>query len=636
MTHYSKYISLIKIQDGNTVADNISKTVAELTSKYIQHFNFQQNKTGLLLGNVQSGKTGHMLGILASAADHDFEMFLVLTSDNTYLQQQTLTRALRSLDSMCVCGETDDIKFKTNEMRKPVVIVIKKNTNVLETWKNNLISSKFLNGRSIFIIDDESDAASLNTKINQDDISPVNRKITEIRKLANSSYYLQVTATPQSLFLQSIDTLYRPEFVYYFKPGKGYLGGDFFYNTSEPYGDRTIPRAISITKEEELQELLEEESCMPEGMSKALASFLISTAHLFIKDDKKSSNFLIHPSVKIADHERIVEKLSNALNDFLEGVRDDDVFKKFLNDAWVDLQQTKTDLLDFNKCYEFISEKLSSCEINLIPMNSQSNNKADLNHGINIIVGGNAVGRGVTFPNLITTYYCRQSKKPQADTYWQHCRVFGYDRDPLLVRIFIPASLFNLFSELNNANNAMIEYIEEHSVEGIKLIYPKNINPTRKNIIDKNKLQIIAGGVNYFPNFPTEKNFLELDRLLKNYSSDNYVEIADINLFKKIIKLCHSEYKADWPSDIYTNCIDSLASKITYNSILIVRTNRNISRGTGTLLSPDDRKLGSEFKKQLVLTMYQINGESTKGWRGKPLWIPNIKFPEGNFFGIGN
>lgn len=636
MTHYSKYISLIKIQDGNTVADNISKTVAELTSKYIQHFNFQQNKTGLLLGNVQSGKTGHMLGILASAADHDFEMFLVLTSDNTYLQQQTLTRALRSLDSMCVCGETDDIRFKTNEMRKPVVIVIKKNTNVLETWKNNLISSKFLNGRSIFIIDDESDAASLNTKINQDDISPVNRKITEIRKLANSSYYLQVTATPQSLFLQSIDTLYRPEFVYYFKPGKGYLGGDFFYNTSEPYGDRTIPRAISITKEEELQELLEEESCMPEGMSKALASFLISTAHLFIEDDKKSSNFLIHPSVKIADHERIVEKLSNALNDFLEGVRDDDVFKKFLNDAWVDLQQTKTDLLDFNKCYEFISEKLSSCEINLIPMNSQSNNKADLNHGINIIVGGNAVGRGVTFPNLITTYYCRQSKKPQADTYWQHCRVFGYDRDPLLVRIFIPASLFNLFSELNNANNAMIEYIEEHSVEGIKLIYPKNINPTRKNIIDKNKLQIIAGGVNYFPNFPTEKNFLELDRLLKNYSSDNYVEIADINLFKNIIKLCHSEYKADWPSDIYTNCIDSLASKITYNSILIVRTNRNISRGTGTLLSPDDRKLGSEFKKQLVLTMYQINGESTKGWRGKPLWIPNIKFPEGNFFGIGN
>lgn len=636
MTHYSKYISLIEIQDGNTVADNISKTVAELTSKYIQHFNFQQNRTGLLLGNVQSGKTGHMLGILASAADHDFEMFLVLTSDNTYLQQQTLTRALRSLDSMCVCGETDDIRFKTNEMRKPVVIVIKKNTNVLETWKNNLISSKFLNGRSIFIIDDESDAASLNTKINQDDISPVNRKITEIRKLANSSYYLQVTATPQSLFLQSIDTLYRPEFVYYFKPGKGYLGGDFFYNTSEPYGDRTIPRAISITKEEELQELLEEESCMPEGMSKALASFLISTAHLFIKDDKKSSNFLIHPSVKIADHERIVEKLSNALNDFLEGVRDDDVFKKFLNDAWVDLQQTKTDLLDFNKCYEFISEKLSSCEINLIPMNSQSNNKADLNHGINIIVGGNAVGRGVTFPNLITTYYCRQSKKPQADTYWQHCRVFGYDRDPLLVRIFIPASLFNLFSELNNANNAMIEYIEEHSVEGIKLIYPKNINPTRKNIIDKNKLQIIAGGVNYFPNFPTEKNFLELDRLLKNYSSDNYVEIADINLFKNIIKLCHSEYKADWPSDIYTNCIDSLASKITYNSILIVRTNRNISRGTGTLLSPDDRKLGSEFKKQLVLTMYQINGESTKGWRGKPLWIPNIKFPEGNFFGIGN
>lgn len=41
-------------------------------------------------------------------------------------------------------------------------------------------------------------------------------------------------------------------------------------------------------------------------------------------------------------------------------------------------------------------------------------------HGINVIVGGNSLGRGVTFPQLQTIYYCRVAKSPQADTMWQH------------------------------------------------------------------------------------------------------------------------------------------------------------------------------------------------------------------------
>jgi hypothetical protein len=239
MNYFNQYIKTTKQLSPSAVAKDIQQTVNEIVPKHIESFDFNSHKSGLLLGNVQSGKTGHMLGVLASAADHDFEVFIVMTTDSTHLQKQTFRRSLQFLEDFCVCDEQDDIRFSMNDMRKPVVIVLKKNTRVLETWKNHLISSKFLVGRNIFIIDDESDAASLNTKVNkEDETSTINQRISEIRELANSSFYLQVTATPQSLFLQEESSGHKPEFVYYFKPGNGYLGGNFFYSTSEPYGEK--------------------------------------------------------------------------------------------------------------------------------------------------------------------------------------------------------------------------------------------------------------------------------------------------------------------------------------------------------------------------------------------------------------
>jgi hypothetical protein len=37
--------------------------------------------------------------------------------------------------------------------------------------------------------------------------------------------------------------------------------------------------------------------------------------------------------------------------------------------------------------------------------------------------------RGLTIPKLQTVYYSRTSKAPNADTFWQHSRIFGYDRE---------------------------------------------------------------------------------------------------------------------------------------------------------------------------------------------------------------
>lgn len=68
-----------------------------------------------------------------------------------------------------------------------------------------------------------------------------------------------------------------------------------------------------------------------------------------------------------------------------------------------------------------------------------------------------------------------------------------------------------------------------------------------------------------------------------------------------------------------------LAEKPSAQGILIVRRGRDVAKGTGALLSPNDWSLGGSFTNQVVLTMYKVTGR--KGWNGRELWVPNIKLP---------
>jgi CDP-glycerol glycerophosphotransferase (TagB/SpsB family) len=126
---------------------------------------------------VQSGKTGQMLGLIAAIADEGFDLFLLLTTDNTHLHEQTYKRALASLDTFNVCNETDFTRFTAKKLRQPTLVVLKKNTNVLRTWKNNLATSGYCEGRTLCIIDDEADAASLNIKVNKNEQSTINIQV---------------------------------------------------------------------------------------------------------------------------------------------------------------------------------------------------------------------------------------------------------------------------------------------------------------------------------------------------------------------------------------------------------------------------------------------------------------------------
>lgn len=213
---------------------------------------------------------------------------------------------------------------------------------------------------------------------------------------------------------------------------------------------------------------------------------LISSGHIMLNGGTVC-NFLIHPSMKTSQHSCFANKIGNYLNEISHSHNEAETREAFER-AYESLRETKTDILPFEQIYGFIAEQLQEDKIGILMLNSivSYDENTQYEKGINVIVGGNSLGRGVTFPQLQTIYYCRVAKSPQADTMWQHARMFGYDRDPCLLRVFMPPKLFKLFSDINRTNNSIIKQIENSSNGcDIKIFYPTGLKPTRKNVLDK-------------------------------------------------------------------------------------------------------------------------------------------------------
>lgn len=619
MSYLQTYLERIRSKGNTALADAIQKTVDEVVPQYISNFSFTDHVVSLLVGDVQSGKTSHMFGLMCAAADECFLNFVLLTTDNILLQQQTFKRAEKDLCDFCVCNENDYLKFLNNNLRKPAVIVLKKNGRVLKKWKDNFASTSFCAGNPLFIVDDEADAASLNTLVNKNKQSTINKNLEAIKKTTSSSIYMEVTGTPQSILLQTVKSGWKPYFIYYFKPGKGYVGGNFFFSDEKP-------EQIVFTDDDEAQDILNEDEFPENGLKKAVITHLITAGHIMLSGGNVC-NFLIHPSMKTDQHKAFAEKVGNYINEIASSYGEDEVKNAFA-EIYSDLSKTKRNLRPLDEIIDYIYEQIQCDRINILMLNSISDYDGNTQYetGINILVGGNSLGRGVTFPQLQTIYYCRLAKNPQADTMWQHARMFGYDRDPELMRVFMPPKLFKLFSDINRTNNSIIRQIESMKKgDTIKIFYPTNLRPTRKNVLDKKAVGIYSGGVNYFPFNPANKDIDALDRLLSSFEEGVYT--VSLKLIVKILGFLDAE-PGDWNVSAFIGFVNTfIVSNPSGQGILIVRRERDIGKGTGTLLSPTDRRLGDEYSDDLVLTMYKITGNTLKGWEGAKIWIPNIKLP---------
>lgn len=604
MQYLKTYLKTITDRGNLGLAESISDTAEQVGNKYIRSFSFCSHEIGLLFGNVQSGKTGQMFGIMCKAADLGFPAFVLLTTDNVVLQQQTLDRVKADLQGFCICGENDTGLFIENSLIQPVIVVLKKNVRVLRLWANIFASTGFMKGNPLFIVDDEADAASLNTLVNKGRQSSINKYLDAIKNGASSSIYLQVTGTPQAILLQTLASGWHPYFTHYFAPGNAYLGGDFFFPKNR--------KADSISYLEKIKN--------PE---REVVIRHIAVSAQILASGGKVCNCLLHPSVRQAVHSKYEKALKAEVEWCCQHI--DGEFMAALQNEYNSLAPEKKAKLAFDTVFEKARDLLLQNKIQILVMNGQNDIASEqYSTGSNIVIGGNTLGRGVTFPGLHTIYYTRTSKKPQADTMWQHSRMFGYDRDPGMMRVYIDEPLYKLFAGINATNNSIIAQVEK-GAEHIKLFYPEKLNPTRANVLDNDKVFTISGGTNYYPYYPGNHSVDDLDKLLQPFEDSEPHYQVSLRLMKEI--LTHISSAEDFKITSFVSIIDTiLAEHPTAQGVLIVRRNRNVAQGTGALLSPNDWALGGTFPSKVVLTMYKVTGQ--KGWGGQPLWVPNIKLPD--------
>lgn len=623
-THLENFLEL----RGRTAPHSVPsiKSIADEfvnDERYLKAFNFNEPFTCILVGQVQSGKTGHYLGIAAAVADAEprFPIFVLLTQSLIALQQQTYTEAKRLLTTFDVFDESDEMSFRHSlQYDKPKMIVLKKTKAPLRKWAQ-ILDQQLLGGRPLFIIDDEADATGLNTLVNVPDQSEINR-LLELMVVQNNSYLLQVTATPHAIFLQNPNSVFRPKAHLYFPPGTDYLGGSFFYPTEGDLAGQS-PFIFKPTNDSELNELQDAgNSGLPKGLEEAIYTFILTAAYRIGYERDQQCNFLLHPSAKTVDHNLIRDKVKRFVLDTQSALETPALLEK-IQSAYDDLKASKP---QFPPLIELIQEARRTA-FHTTVMNSSPGNlsRALPTSGANIFIGGNVLSRGIVVPRLQTIYYCRTAQRISLDSYWQHSRAFGYDRDPALVRLFMPPRLYSNFVQMSDSIIQLFETLATARTDEVQVITPKGIAPTRKAVVEDLAEDCIVGGANHFPVTPAQDNAANLDDKLAEYSEEEEFHIVDASLASKLLHLTGNDELGGIPSKVFEESLKNINQD--GKVLLIVRRDRAISANTGTLLSPDDRKLGAKYKKDSVLIIYRLTGDKAKGWDGKPFWIPNVKLP---------
>ncbi len=209
------------------------------------------DRRGLVVGLVQSGKTAHYVGVMNKAVDAGYKVIVVLTGFNENLRIQTQIRAEegflgysyhhdssdpgKQLRRSCgvdrvspIQQRVDSVTTRRNDFKtsianqfaihpggNPIVFVVKKNATVLKhllNWVVNFASAKDAQGQRyvpalpLFVVDDESDVGSVNTKKGavddygdvdpEHDPSKINKQIRKLLSLFDQSSYVGYTATP--------------------------------------------------------------------------------------------------------------------------------------------------------------------------------------------------------------------------------------------------------------------------------------------------------------------------------------------------------------------------------------------------------------------------------------------------------
>jgi len=641
MKHSDQVLALLRKQITNAEeVRDISETAGEVVEAWVDPREAGKEATnGLIYGLVQSGKTGVLTVTGAMGADEGYNAIIILTSDNDPLYEQTLGRVREAFPGIDVIGKKEfkDAGSFIQRIKNGVcAVVTTKNSGLLRTLNENLKGKT--RGVACLIIDDEADQASLNTKALKADgtRSTINDRIGELRASFERNTYLQVTATPQALFLQTPGHDFRPKFTVLSNPGADYVGGeDFFGGTSNLVREFDLNDIATLAPGPQPTPTLE----IPRSLLKALDTFMIGATFKRTRDADQNCAFLCHVSTRTDDHKHIVNLLRKYKAELARKVRSRDrATIARLRDAYDDLAATDPRLknTNFNALVEAIGFFSPGITVKLV--NGETDEDVAVRSPYNLFVGGNKLGRGVTIKNLLVSYYGRNPRRPQADTVLQHARMYGYRRKDIgLLRLFLPPELHKVFKAINKMERSLRELISRRPAEEFRGIYIEGgVSPTRRNVLAPGSIGVYSGGSTYNPAQVTRddlaKNFTaKIDRKVEGIPNKSYrempiEEIADL-IADTVPDQQQSEFVWD-PAAIRESILQFAKLREQDTGFVYVDRGRRLeeNRGEtqGILTGGEAGKVPSD-----KITLFLL--KTAKIGKKNEAWWPQIRFPDGRY-----
>ncbi|HEY8332969.1 MAG TPA: Z1 domain-containing protein [Tardiphaga sp.] len=435
----------------------------------------------VIYGEPQSGKTEMMICLTAKLLDEGYRVIVHLLNDSVQLLQQNLDRFQRSNLSPAARNFSDVIDPDYSLATGFHVIFCKKNASDLAKLNQKLEKI----GQKV-IIDDEADFATPNALINKGDVTRINALIQQL--ISHDGIYIGVTATPARLDLNNTFENDNERWVN-FPPHDAYTGQDVFFplDTAAAFSLQTLPDSDDS----------------PKYLREAIFRFLIRVAALNLQTGTDENfSMLIHTSGKKLDHKsdkKPIDDVMNALSD---------VHSKKFEAYTTDLDKIASKLYGKGQAGRILGYIVRNCDqTTTVIMNSERDKNVDFKSATSpaamftFVIGGNIVSRGVTFDNLLSMFFTRDSKhKIQQDTYIQRARMFGARKRHLShFELTIPEQLYLDWQRCFVFHKLALEAIKTKKGSPVWLA-DQRIAAVAANSIDKANVMLDKGEMS-FPMF---------------------------------------------------------------------------------------------------------------------------------------
>jgi len=369
----------------------------------------KKNQALVIYGEPQSGKTEMMICLTAKLLDQGHKIIIHLMNDSVDLLTQNLRRFKTSGLAPAAKTSSELLQLTvTGGKTQEIVAFCKKNARDLEK-----VINKVSGLGPIVVIDDEADYATPNSKVNTAGRTSINKLIGA---LIEGGSYIGVTATPARLDLNHTFDNDTEEWVNFPAHAK-YTGQDVFFpidRSQTPYRLKLLDQTGSV---EETQD--------------ALIRFMVTVSYLNVHvhgyGKEQDYSMLVHTSGRKQDHEADRGAIEDSLNALIDPASSE--FSNLVNKI-IETSKILYPKIDSEQIAEYVVTNAS--RKNLVVLNSERDKTAagdrptDPSSPFTIIIGGNIVSRGVTFPNLLSMYFTRNVRhKLQQDTYIQRARMFG-------------------------------------------------------------------------------------------------------------------------------------------------------------------------------------------------------------------